>query len=180
MVNGFLNAFPPRSHPKPPFKVQPPVPKPSRSSPAPSTGTCSSSACWDWIIGAFLIYNTMTFSIVRRRPIIGSLRALGVTRRQVFAVVLGEALAIGVVSSIIGVLLGILIGARACPSHHAEHQRPVLRRIRAGTRHPRLVSGKGRASGHSGNPRGSIRARLGGNGHPAKRSASPAHTLRRA
>ena len=62
------------------------------------------------IIGAFLIYNTMTFSIVRRRPIIGSLRALGVTRRQVFAVVLGEALAIGVVSSIIGVLLGILIG----------------------------------------------------------------------
>ena len=62
------------------------------------------------IIGAFLIYNTMTFSIVRRRPIIGSLRALGVTRQQVFAVVLGEALAIGVVSSIIGVLLGILIG----------------------------------------------------------------------
>ena len=28
------------------------------------------------IIGAFLIYNTMTFSIVQRRPIIGSLRAL--------------------------------------------------------------------------------------------------------
>ena len=62
------------------------------------------------IIGAFLIYNTMTFSIVQRRPIIGSLRALGVTRRQVFAVVLGEALALGAVSSIIGVLLGILIG----------------------------------------------------------------------
>lgn len=62
------------------------------------------------IIGAFLIYNTMTFSIVQRRPIIGSLRALGVTRRQVFAVVLGEALVIGAVSSIIGVLLGILIG----------------------------------------------------------------------
>ena len=62
------------------------------------------------IIGAFLIYNAMTFSIVQRRPIIGSLRALGVTRRQVFAVVLSEALAIGAVSSVIGVLLGILIG----------------------------------------------------------------------
>ena len=62
------------------------------------------------IIGAFLIYNTMTFSIVQRRPIIGSLRALGATRRQVFALVLGEALVIGAVSSIIGVLLGILIG----------------------------------------------------------------------
>ena len=62
------------------------------------------------IIGAFLIYNTMTFSIVRRRPIIGSLRALGVTRREIFALVLGEALIIGLVSSLIGVLLGILIG----------------------------------------------------------------------
>ena len=62
------------------------------------------------IIGAFLIYNTMTFSIVRRRPIIGSLRALGVTRREIFALVLGEALIIGLVSSLIGVLLGILVG----------------------------------------------------------------------
>ena len=28
----------------------------------------------------FLIYQTMTFSVVQRRPLIGSLRALGVTR----------------------------------------------------------------------------------------------------
>ena len=62
------------------------------------------------IIGAFLIYNAMTFSIVQRRPIIGSLRVLGVTRQQIFALVLGEALVIGAVSSVIGVLLGILIG----------------------------------------------------------------------
>ena len=62
------------------------------------------------IVGGFLIYNTMTFSVVRRRPIIGALRALGVTRRQIFALVLGEALLIGLVSSVIGVLLGILIG----------------------------------------------------------------------
>ena len=62
------------------------------------------------IIGAFLIYNAMMFSIIQRRPIIGTLRALGVTRQQVFAFILGEALIIGLVSSIIGVLLGILIG----------------------------------------------------------------------
>ena len=62
------------------------------------------------IIGAFLIYNTMTFSVVQRRPIIGALRALGVTRRQVFALVLGEALTIGALSSVLGVLLGIIIG----------------------------------------------------------------------
>ncbi len=62
------------------------------------------------IVGGFLIYNTMTFSVVRRRPVIGALRALGVTRRQIFALVLGEALLIGLISSVIGVLLGILIG----------------------------------------------------------------------
>ena len=62
------------------------------------------------IVGAFLIYNAMTFSVVQRRPVIGSLRAIGVTRRQIFALVLGEAAIIGVISSVIGVLLGIIIG----------------------------------------------------------------------
>ena len=37
----------------------------------------------------------MTFSVVQRRPLIGTLRALGVTRGEMFALVLGEALAIG-------------------------------------------------------------------------------------
>ena len=62
------------------------------------------------IVGAFLIYNAMTFSVVQRRPVIGSLRALGVTRQQIFALVLGEAAILGLISSAIGVLLGIFIG----------------------------------------------------------------------
>ena len=62
------------------------------------------------IVGAFLIYNAMAFSVVQRRSVIGALRAIGVTRQQIFALVLSEALLIGVVSSIIGVLLGIVIG----------------------------------------------------------------------
>ena len=62
------------------------------------------------IVGAFLIYNAMTFSVVQRRPVIGSLRALGVTRRQIFALVLGEAAIVGMISSVIGVLLGIIVG----------------------------------------------------------------------
>ena len=62
------------------------------------------------IVGAFLIYNAMTFSVVQRRPVIGALRAIGVTRRQIFALVLGEAAILGLVSSVIGVLLGIIIG----------------------------------------------------------------------
>ena len=62
------------------------------------------------IVGAFLIYNAMTFSVVQRRPVIGSLRAIGVTRQQIFALVLTESALIGLVSSVLGVLLGIVIG----------------------------------------------------------------------
>ena len=62
------------------------------------------------VVGVFLIYNTVTFSVVRRRTLIGTLRALGVTRREIFTLILSEALLIGLVSSTIGVALGILLG----------------------------------------------------------------------
>jgi putative ABC transport system permease protein len=39
------------------------------------------------IVGTFLIYNTMTFSVVRRRQLIGTLRAIGVTRGEIFTLV---------------------------------------------------------------------------------------------
>jgi putative ABC transport system permease protein len=39
------------------------------------------------IAGTFLIYNTMTFSVVRRRQLIGTLRAIGVTRGEIFTLV---------------------------------------------------------------------------------------------
>jgi putative ABC transport system permease protein len=58
------------------------------------------------VVGMFLIYQTMTFSVVQRRPLIGSLRALGVTRGEVFALVMSEALVIGVVGTVVGVALG--------------------------------------------------------------------------
>src|SRR5438132_361451 len=58
------------------------------------------------VVGMFLIYQTMTFSVVQRRPLIGSLRALGVTRAEIFALVMSEALVIGVVGTVLGVGLG--------------------------------------------------------------------------
>ena len=58
------------------------------------------------VVGMFLIYQTMTFSVVQRRPLIGSLRALGVTRAEVFALVMSEALVIGVVGTLAGLALG--------------------------------------------------------------------------
>jgi putative ABC transport system permease protein len=61
------------------------------------------------LVGMFLIYNTMTFSVVRRRRQLGILRAMGVTRREVFALVLGEAALMGLVGSAVGVGAGILL-----------------------------------------------------------------------
>ncbi len=55
------------------------------------------------------IYNTMLFSVVQRRPLIGRLRALGVTRREIFQLVLSEALLLGLAGTILGVLAGIVL-----------------------------------------------------------------------
>jgi putative ABC transport system permease protein len=59
------------------------------------------------VVGMFLIYNTMTFSVVQRRPLIGVLRALGVTRGEVLALVMTEALAIGALGTLLGIGLGL-------------------------------------------------------------------------
>jgi putative ABC transport system permease protein len=62
------------------------------------------------IVGMFLIYNTITFSVVQRRGLIGTLRCLGVTRRQIFALVLGEALIVGLIGAAAGLVLGVILG----------------------------------------------------------------------
>ncbi|HET9490682.1 MAG TPA: FtsX-like permease family protein [Methylomirabilota bacterium] len=59
------------------------------------------------VVGMFLIYQTMTFSVVQRRPLIGTLRALGMTRREIFGLVMTEALAIGVAGTLAGLALGV-------------------------------------------------------------------------
>lgn len=65
------------------------------------------------VVGVFLIYNTMTFSIVQRRPLFGTLRALGVTRREVFLLVLGEAFVLGTLGAGLGIGLGVVLGQGA-------------------------------------------------------------------
>lgn len=65
------------------------------------------------IVGMFLIYNTMTFSVVQRRPLFGTLRCLGVTRREIFILVVSEAFIVGVVGGVLGVGLGVVMGQGA-------------------------------------------------------------------
>ncbi len=62
------------------------------------------------VVGMFLVYNTMTFSVLQRRQLVGTLRALGVTRREVFAQVLSEAAALGAAGTVLGLPLGFLLG----------------------------------------------------------------------
>jgi putative ABC transport system permease protein len=62
------------------------------------------------LCGLFLIYNTMTFSVVQRRGLIGTLRALGVTRREIFTLVLGEALVVALLGTAAGLVAGVLLG----------------------------------------------------------------------
>ncbi len=61
------------------------------------------------LVGMFLIYNTVSASVVRRRREIGILRSLGTTRNEVRALFLGEALALGSVGVVVGMAGGVLL-----------------------------------------------------------------------
>ena len=65
------------------------------------------------LVGGFLIYNTLSISVVRRRSEIGIVRALGATRTTVAVGFLSEALFFAVAGTLIGLLLGrvMAIGA---------------------------------------------------------------------
>ena len=61
------------------------------------------------VFGMFLIYNSVSFSVVQRRGILGRLRALGVTRQEILRMILIEALWIGVAGVVIGMALGFFL-----------------------------------------------------------------------
>lgn len=59
------------------------------------------------IIGAFLIYNTMTLSVIRRRGLFALLRTLGMTRAQIFRGIVLEALLLAAVGLVCGLAAGV-------------------------------------------------------------------------
>lgn len=62
------------------------------------------------LVGGFLIYNTLMFAVLRRRPLLSALRALGVTRAGVFRLVMAEAAVLALLGGLPGLLLGVVIG----------------------------------------------------------------------
>jgi putative ABC transport system permease protein len=60
-------------------------------------------------VGAFLIYNAFSMTVLERTRELGLLRTLGMTRLQVLSLVLVEAAVLGLIGSIIGVGFGVVL-----------------------------------------------------------------------
>jgi putative ABC transport system permease protein len=65
------------------------------------------------IVGAFLIYNTISVSVVRRRPEIGIVRALGGSRNTILAAFVLEAASFGLAGALVGLPLGRVMASGA-------------------------------------------------------------------
>lgn len=65
------------------------------------------------LVGAFLIYNTISVSVVRRRAQIGTVRALGASRNAVLFAFLTEAALFGFIGSLLAIPLGRLMAIGA-------------------------------------------------------------------
>src|SRR5690606_22586431 len=59
------------------------------------------------LVGLFLIYNTLSFAVVRRRHMVGTLRALGVTQGEIMRGLLQEAALLGLLGALAGLALGV-------------------------------------------------------------------------
>ncbi|MGH7432363.1 MAG: FtsX-like permease family protein [Candidatus Methylomirabilales bacterium] len=64
------------------------------------------------VVAAFVIYNTLSLSVIQRRRQIGILRSLGVTGGEVAALFIGEALVLGGIGSLVGLGLGYLLAGQ--------------------------------------------------------------------
>ncbi len=63
------------------------------------------------LVGAFLIYNTLSASVVRRRKQIGTLRALGASRGDIRNLYLAESLIYALPGVILGLIVGLFLGS---------------------------------------------------------------------
>jgi len=61
------------------------------------------------LVGLFLVYNTVSFAVVRRRREIGMLSAMGMSRRAVTVLFISEAAVMGLVGGLLGSGCGVLL-----------------------------------------------------------------------
>jgi putative ABC transport system permease protein len=65
------------------------------------------------LVGMFLVANAVSISVLRRRPEIATLRALGTSRASIFAAFAVEGLAVGAVGTAVGCLGGLALARAA-------------------------------------------------------------------
>jgi putative ABC transport system permease protein len=78
-----------------------------RSSSADFRSTTAMIAAVALFVGAFLIFNTLSMTVTERIRELALLRAAGATRRQLVAFVATQAITMGVLGAILGVILGL-------------------------------------------------------------------------
>jgi putative ABC transport system permease protein len=61
------------------------------------------------LVGLLIIYNSVQISVEERLKEIGTLRALGATRRQIFGILLMEWLVVGALGSALGIVAGVAL-----------------------------------------------------------------------
>ena len=61
------------------------------------------------LVGGFIIYNSIAFSVIQRRSLFASLRAIGVTGKEIAGSVLVEALVLAMIGTVFGLVLGVLL-----------------------------------------------------------------------
>jgi putative ABC transport system permease protein len=88
------------------------------------------------LVGLFLIYNSMTHALLRRRAEVGLLRALGVGRSRLFGVLVVESLLFGLAGGALGVPLGWVLARGAVGTVSAT----VQALYGAGPAHPVLLT----------------------------------------
>ena len=65
------------------------------------------------LVGMFLIYNTVSFSVLQQLSVIGRLRAVGTTRAEIFGIILAEACLLGLAGALLGLVMGPILGRGA-------------------------------------------------------------------
>ena len=64
-------------------------------------------------VGCFLIYNAVSVSVVQRKREIGTLRCLGILRRDLLRLFMGEAVILAFLGSLAGIFMGLLLAKGA-------------------------------------------------------------------
>ena len=79
------------------------------------------------LVGAFIIFNTFSILVAQRTRELGLLRALGASRSHLIASVLAEAVVVGLVASVAGIVLGVLAARGLLAVDGRDRLRPAAR-----------------------------------------------------